>query len=164
MATVLSSVPHQVSLSHMGVGRMMVRVFLPVVEIIEIRHPQYHTDSERVNCPLCQGLHAIHLHLPNHSAPRRWVHYSYLQTRTLRLRGLRRLAKGHTASTWFKPRQYDSEVHILYYSILFSLQKVTLGNSPGQTTRYSVSSSREGLGEEEWSGADLKGVRLVLGS
>lgn len=45
MATVLSSVPQKHSLSHMGVGRMMVRVFLPVIEIIEIKHPQYHMSS-----------------------------------------------------------------------------------------------------------------------
>lgn len=45
MATVLSSARPQLSLSRMGVGRVMVRVFLPVMEIIEIKHPQYHMNS-----------------------------------------------------------------------------------------------------------------------
>lgn len=40
---------------------------------------------------------------------------------------MKRLAKGHTASKGFEPRRYDSEGHILYYSILFPLKKVTLG-------------------------------------
>lgn len=81
--------------------------------------------------------------------------------RKMRLREVKCLAKGHTASQEFEPRQ---ALKATCFTTVTREEHDTWGNSPGQTAHRLGVQQYGGVGRRQrWSVAELKEVKLVLG-